>query len=72
MEKNRIAQVGDILLERVGKLIHVGVIYKTVSKNHCKTAFIKWIKTPNCYCEKRGYLVGNIHNFKKRFRLIKT
>jgi len=72
MDNNRIAEIGDLLLERVGNFRYVGIIYKiTADEYYHKTVFVKWTKPPNCYREKRGYAASNIHNQRNRFDLEK-
>ena len=73
MEASRVAQVGDLLFEQVGNFRYVGIVYKiTADKYYHKTAFIKWIKPPNCYREESGYAISNIHNLRQRFELMKA
>ena len=73
MEAMRVAEVGDLLFEQVGNIRYVGIVYKiTADRYHHKTAYIKWIKSPNCYSEASGYGVSNIHNQRQRFELVKA
>jgi len=73
MEASRIVQIGDLLLEQVGNFRYAGIVYKiTANKYNHKTAFIKWLKPPNCYRADYGYSAANIHNQRRRFDLVKT
>jgi len=68
-----VAEIGDLLFEQVGNFRYVGVVYNIIAdKYHHKTAYIKWIKRPNCYREDSGYGLSNIHNQRQRFELVKA